>query len=278
LVLVTPFKVDYIRAVHGTTAFADSEQLRAGTQSTRRTPYFWWTVWTAVSGEDVNIQYRGNPNSAPTASLDFIILIAINLSDDVTENTDWVYAERTTDDALTTTPLAGASITFTPGSASDWLVLTNGQYTMCADTISYISKMETSGEASSSLAEARREMIAAGEATRFNVVSLARVFALGAASNTFAEYGSESAVEVTRTHSRVFALNLDKFRNHAFAYTEADVSLSATNYATLLQTLSITPDVTGDVWVAGYFGFDVGNVARIVEYRIQRDNADEPAG
>jgi hypothetical protein len=248
------FQGGYIRAVHGSTAFADNEQLLAGTQSTRRTPYFWWTVWTAVSGEDFNIQYRSNASNVPTVSLDFIVLLVINLSDDVTENTDWAYAERTTDDALTTTPLAGASITFTPGSASDWLVLTNGQYAMSADTISYISKMERSGEASSSLPEARREMIAAGETTRFNVVSLARVFALGAASNTFAEYGSESAVDVTRLHSRVFALNLDKFRNHAFAYTEADVSLSATNYATQLQTISITPDVTGDVWAGGLLG------------------------
>jgi phage-related tail fiber protein len=30
--------------------------------------------------------------------------------------------------------------------------------------------------------------------------------------------------------------------------------------------------------VGGYFGFDVGNATRVVEFRIQRDNADEPAG
>jgi hypothetical protein len=32
------------------------------------------------------------------------------------------------------------------------------------------------------------------------------------------------------------------------------------------------------VWAGGYFGFDSGNATRIVEYRIQRDNSDEPAG
>jgi hypothetical protein len=140
------------------------------------------------------------------------------------------------------------SITFTPGSASDWLVLTNGQYTSSADSVSQISRIERSGEASSSVPEARREMIAAGESTRRNQVSLARIFSLGASSNTFAEQGAETAADVTRQHSRVFAMNRKKFRNHVFAYTEADTSLSATNYATNLGTLSITPDVTGDVW------------------------------
>jgi hypothetical protein len=169
------FQAVYLRVVHGSTAFDDSEQLWANSASTRRTPYFWWTVWTAVSGEDIDLQYRSNSSNNPTASLDFIVLLAINLSHDVTENTDWVYAERSTDDALTTTFLDGASITFTPGSASDWLVLTNGQYTSSADTVSQISRMQRSGEASSSVPEARREMIAAGEPNRRNQVSLARV-------------------------------------------------------------------------------------------------------
>jgi hypothetical protein len=145
----------FIRVVHGSTAFDDSEQLFAASQATRRTPYFWWTVWTAVSGEDINLQFRSNANNVPTASLDFIVLLAINLSDDVTENTDWVSAERSTDDALTTSFLDGASITFTPGSASDWLVLTNGQYTSSADTVSQISRMGRSGEASSSVPRCR---------------------------------------------------------------------------------------------------------------------------
>jgi hypothetical protein len=53
----------YVRVVHGSTAFDDSEQLWTSSATTKRTPYFWWTVWTAVSGEDINIQYRSNPNN-----------------------------------------------------------------------------------------------------------------------------------------------------------------------------------------------------------------------
>jgi hypothetical protein len=41
-----------IQVVHGSTAFTDSEQRFAITSLWA--PYFWWTVWTAVSGEDIN--------------------------------------------------------------------------------------------------------------------------------------------------------------------------------------------------------------------------------
>jgi hypothetical protein len=267
-----------IQVMHGSTAFADSRQVFA--IDDLWTPYFWWTVWTAVSGEDINFQYQAVSTSM-SAFLDDIIIIAINLSDNVTENTDWFYAERSTDDALTTSFLDGASITLTPGAAShDWLVLTNAQFG--ANAASWISRIGRSGEASSSLPEARREL---NSGSTFNQASLARVFTLGASSNTFKEQAAEAATNVTRLHSRVFAIDLNKFRNHAFAYTEADTALSATNYATLLQTLPITPDVTGNVWVGGYFGFDANDAARNFEFRTHRwtivkavDGVDDPAG
>jgi hypothetical protein len=261
-----------VRVVHGTTAFADSTDETWPNSATNRRHYFWWTVWTAVSGEDINVQYS---TDAGSATLNFVILLAINLSDDVTENTDWFYAECSTNDALTTTFLDGATITFTPGTAShNWLVLTNAQVAITG-TSHGRTRMGRSGEAASSLPEARMESSLDGAPKN---MSLGRVFTLGASSNTFAEQAAESAVDTTRTHSRVLALKMNKFKNQVFAYTEADVSLSVTNYATLLQTLSITPDVSGDVWIGSYFGFDANNVSRRLEYRIQRDNVDEPAG
>jgi hypothetical protein len=138
----------------GATAFADSEQLLAVPTSGQRMAYFWWTVWTAVSGEDINFQFRSN-SFGSMVGLNQIVLLAINLSDDVTENT-WKYAERASDDALTTSFLDGASVTLTPSvGAHDWLVLTNAQFSMSAATTSCISRIGRSGEAASSLPEAR---------------------------------------------------------------------------------------------------------------------------
>jgi hypothetical protein len=167
------------------------------TEAFERRQTIGWTVWTAVSAEDINFQYKSS--GVNTAALDFIVLLAINLSDNVTENTDWGFAERSTDDALTTSFLDGGSITFTPSAAShDWLVLTNAQFSNSSSTQSCISRIGRSGEASSSLPEARNELDVT--AITANQISLAQVFTLGAASNTFAEQAAESATNVTRTY------------------------------------------------------------------------------
>src|SRR5262249_58402915 len=61
------------------------------------------------------------------AQVNRIAMLAINLSDDLAENTDWAFAEDATDVTLTTAFADGASVTVTPAGASDWLVLTSSQ-------------------------------------------------------------------------------------------------------------------------------------------------------
>jgi hypothetical protein len=124
----TTFNVDTgVKIVHGATAFDDSEQTADASDPPRKRHYFWWTVWTAVGGEDVKFQFRSV--TARTATVRFIVSMVANVSDDVTENTDWFFAERSTADAMTTPFLDGASITFTPStSGHDWLVLTGLQF------------------------------------------------------------------------------------------------------------------------------------------------------
>jgi hypothetical protein len=262
------------RIVHGTTAFDDSEQLYATALANARIAYAWWTVWTAVSGEGIKIQYSSNA-AGNTVGLNFIVLFAMNLSDDLVENTDWFWSERATDDALTDTDFAGGSVTFTPAVASQrWLVMTNAQMNLGANTRLGTSVLTRSGEASVGLPVAQQE-----RATVFiSQFTLAKASILGAVSNTFAEAAAETGGDITRLHSRVIAINLTKFKNHEYSENASSVNLSATNYATQLRTISITPDVTGDVWVGAFCDFDVGNASREIEFRIQRGNADEPAG
>jgi hypothetical protein len=262
-----------VQTVHGSTVFAESASGFLAIANNNRTVYVFMDVWTAVSGEGIKLQFA---DVGGTASLDHISMLAINLSDDLTEGTDWHYNERTTDDTLSGTPTAGAAVTFTPGTAGhDWLVLTTAQFLDNAGGDRCESEIVRSGEASSSLPQS---IIGMSTATQTYISGLARVFNLGAASNTFTEQSTGTSGSPTRLHSAVFALNLNKFAAHANAYTEADTNLSATNYATNLQTASITPTVTGDVWIGVAWGFDKANAARTAEFRLQVDDADVPAG
>lgn len=266
----------WIKLLHGSTDFSESLMART-TQSDSSlywSCYGFLTLWTAVSGEGVKIQFRRTSNS--TARVDQVSLLAINLSDDIVENTDWFFAERTTDDALGTTPDDGASVTFTPSVAGDnWLVLTYAGYTIgSVSTTHVISRIERSGEATSTTPTCR---IRPPTATLGEVALLARAYNLGAASNTFKEVSEETATNSTRNYSSIFVLNLNKFRNHAVAYTDGTVNLGTTDYGDELQTISLTPNVTGDVWIVAYWNGDINSAANQLESRVQVDNSDQPS-
>lgn len=262
-----------IKVIHGSTDFTESiAEYSEGAGN--RFNYLFFTVWTAVSSEAISVQFASENNS-DTIGCDQVGMFKLNLTDNLTENTDWFFNERTNDDSLSTTPTDGGSLTFTP-AAGDWAVLTYAVYSTTGNTDSTTSIMDRSGEATSSTPS---QTIDVTNSDNNIQAMLARVFALTAVSNTFKEISSISGATdtVTRTHSSVFALNLNKFRNHTNAYTDADASLSATDYATNAQTASITPDIQGAVWVVAGLGFDKQNTARKLEFRLQIDDADDPA-
>lgn len=258
-----------IQLVHGSTAFAESETLFADSAARYIVAPF-LTVWTAVGGEGIKLQAKV---SGGNVDIDNISIFTMNLSDDLVEGTDWAYAERTTDDALSTTPTNGAAVTITPSGASDWLVLSTSQIDYTDTGTRAISKIVRSGEASSTAPVGDTRYAAAADQP---IIALSRVFALTAASNTFTERSEASATAGTRLHSAVFVLNLNKFAARASGYTAAD--LATPNTYTQLQTASITPTVTGDVWMGGSFGWHTQSGTTLYLYRLQVDNSDQPPG
>src|ERR1043166_5435914 len=247
---------DFTQVLHGTTAFAESEDISGNNPATSYQSGSFLTVWTAVSGEGIKIQFKAG-TAAPTITIDQITMFWMNLSDDVTENTHWAYAESATDLSLTTTLQDGASITITPGTAShDWLVASYHQIDANSSTVLAQGTINRSGEASSSLPQFLHQY----RGTSYQPTDLLiRVFNLGNASNTLkAQHASITSNANTRLHGSIFILDLNKFAAHANAYTEADTALGTGSFGTLLQTASITPTVTSDVWAGAYWGFDIG--------------------
>lgn len=271
-----------IQMVHGTTAFTDSDGRWGPNSTTGRVNYFWWTVFTQPGGgaEDIKAQIA-NGTAGTTTGIDNFSLICIKLSDDLTEDTgsggDWKTNEVSATTSLTQSDSSSnnASVTITPAVANNhWLVLTKSRLAAAAITRSSASRIVRSGEASSTGPFTQWEHAVN---TDTPVYSLARVFTLGAASNTFEEKSfSVTANSGSRTYSGVFVLNLSKLAVTADSYDDSSVTelgADTTPFQTQVASVSIQPAVQGDVWALGLMTVDQNATGITFKARMQLDNS-----
>jgi hypothetical protein len=274
----TNFRME-TKFIHGSTDFSGVEYAKKTLTAGSGAPYTYigHQVWTAVSGEAINLQIRGL-DAAQVVGADTIAMVVARLDADLVENTDYWQAERNVDDALDTTGVNGANISLTPPAGTDLLVLTCSRIDVDSVTSSFGSRIISTGTFNESSPSGVRE----GEiSAEFLITSHARVFTgLAASAQTFTEQSfSEQSSGGIRTNSKLFAIRLDVFKNHVSAWTVAAEVLGTTDWADPFQVgISLTPDVAGDVWIIANAVFDAGNALREVAYRLQVDNVDQPTG
>ena len=269
-----------IRTIHGSTSFVESEHNMEPTESgvpDHPTSYGWFTVWTAVASEDIKLQFQ-TLSGGQTVRADQITLVAIEL-EVFAENTDYFFDFNSTTTALNTTfsSTNNASVTVSPSEASDWLVFSYSRIDQDNNSESWESRIQGTGGVSTTQPLVKQE----GEDTtndRFNHF-MARGFSLTAVSHTFTQQSrNDAGTGGDRTHNAIFAINMDKFIQHSFAFTEGVTGGSGGN--TEIQTTSITPTITKDVWAGTYFIFQAGpddeDDPQDTGARMQIDNVDQP--
>lgn len=263
-----------LRVLHGATPFDDSVLSIEPASTNQRTIYPWLTVWTAVSGEGLKVQFK-NDDGVTTAGADNMVFSAIRISQ-LVQNTDWFYTSNVTPTGLTSTFQDGATVTFTPGTAGDYLVFTLSQVTGPSGAQAIQSRQSRSGEASSTDPTSQIE----GEDPTNDVQQhlLGCVYSLGTSSNTFTEQTRTlSGTTGTRTSSKVLILRLASFRSAAAAYTAAQLDSSAGGaFSDLIQTTSVAPAVSGDVLCLGSFLWVCNGLGLSCNGRIRIDNVDVP--
>jgi len=265
----------FFRTVHGSTEFEGSEfSFNRSFFGAHRFRYVWYTVWTAVASEDVKIQFR--QSTSGTTEIDHISMVAINLSDDLTENTDWHFAEDLTDHALAATfgSTDDASITFTPNGTDDWFVIATALLVPSNSGATYETRINATGGVSDT---AVIHVHKANDSNDSFVQTVMKVYTPTSTSTTF-ECESKGPTGDDRVYNSVFALNLNKFSQHNQDVQPTTLVCDATNAfatSTEMASTSITPDITGDVWCL-VFGTD--DSANQFKYRMQVENADQPAG
>lgn len=266
-----------IKAIHGSTDFEGSNYQKEFNSNTRL-HYAWFTVWTAVASEDVKLQFRTVAGTG-TSGADQITMVAIKLSDDLSQGTDWDFTENTVDTTLAATYGTGNSASETissPNGTDDYLVMA----TATLDPASLTVPQKTRINASGGVTDTGLEILEEGEDANDDrqVQTLIKVYTPSASSTTFTVESESSSASGTRLYNSVFWLNLNKLRNHAQQVTQAEVSLDTTDTfatSTNVATVSLTPDIAGDVWGLGFFIYDT-NSAEPIRARMQIDNTDQP--
>ncbi len=271
-----------LKVQHGSTDFAESEVINdPAVTALHYFNYTWFTTWEAVTSEGIKLQFKNHTESTETVSADFISLFAMNLSNDLTKDTDWHFDENSSTSTLNSTygDPTDSAITFTPSTSDQtWLVMSYNRIDIRATNNNVLAALDRAGEASSTLPEVSQE----GENTldEFLVMPLIRPFNLGASENVFRAVGRNDSGSPSgwRVHNAVFALNLDKFSDQTAIYSEdSNGALGTTDYAKEIQSTPYAPTAEGNIWVGGFWRTN-SRPGQYVKSRMQIDDADMPPG
>jgi len=240
----------HARLVHGATPteFTDGDSVfDSGSGVNGGFQYGWMTVWTQPgTAELVKLQIQGESTSTATCKISQIFAMDLTL---LAENSDYWYNEVTADYTTTTTPTAQASVTLTPNGTDNYFVIGNVTQGLCAalaDGNDFRCDLnESVGATTTPLLDVETEDIDVGDEQR-NLLLMRTWAALSAVSHTFALRPYHAGASFTVLSSRVFALRLNVFDQHAVAYTDGGVSPATSPTWTNLQTLSVTPNATGN--------------------------------
>ncbi len=273
-----------IKVVHGATptAFASSVmQIEPNGEVGYDYDYFWWTVFDQpATPETIKVQFK-TLDSGQTVFADEVRVFAINLTDDLTENTDWHFDENTSGATHTTTAFGAgqtdrASVTFTPGSAGDdWLILSRTRIEVKAVGVNY--EIATLDE---SEALVRQKITLEGEdlTDEFRVHTIPYVAeGLSAAEHTYQIQSRDDATGVNDyVSSAVLALNLDLFESHSVIQTAGTIATTSFTFGEIATLGSYSPTTTGDHMVIGDALFADGfSESRL---RLQFDGTSDPTG
>jgi hypothetical protein len=231
-----------LRLVRGTTPteFTDAYNAEELLANTTHSQAGWMTMYTQPGTTEL-VKIQISSSAASTTTGEWGHIIAINLDDIGTEDTDYRYNEVTADLTLSTSYQDGATETWTPNGTDKWLMIGQVSWVpgdVAAQTDVQIVLDGTSvglvSEEGEDVTNERRNRLIMWAATPTN------------ASHTFKVQAKGETATGTVQSSRVFVLNLSKFAQADYNVSSGTTALVEGAGWTNIATLSPTPGATGN--------------------------------
>jgi len=245
------------------------------TNTTDRYLYSCMFVYTApTTVRDLDLQWQ-NVGASDTIRIDQAVMHQWEISEDLTENTDWHYNQNLTDTTLqngTWSTTNNASITFTPNGTDRWLFMSNTRIRPDNSTRQVESRVTKDGTI------VGKEWSQEGEDTTNDIQMHFHAFT-DTPSNASHTYATSCQREAgggqsgTRYDSNIFALNLEVFDVAQESYAAGAQSVTSSTWANV-RTVTINPTATRDVFCLAFGMADADGSSW--GHRLQVEQADQP--
>lgn len=266
----------HVKMIHGSTDFADSENIIEPPFNGYHQFYNWITVWEAVDSEDVKMQFKA---STGTATVRWSGLTIMEISEDLTENTDWFISTNSTNQNLSTAWTTGnPSITFTPDGTDKWMVIGMSRTDVASVTTQYETRINFDDSEFTPMLSREGE-----DATNeFFIHTPVRIYTPSNAEHTWEVESRQDDATGTgvRTDASIFMLNINKFETaEGFFDDNENASTGCTTRCNEAITDTITPSQTGDVFIYAFVADDnqsTGTNLKVHHWQTQINNTDSP--
>ena len=280
------------RLLHGTTEFEGSRMVLEVDESNDNAcgnnrelyTWFWWTVWEPTTvgeaNEDIIVEY--DILNTQDGYHDNVSFLAIHLNNTrITENTDWFFAENTTNTTLTQTfgGSGNATLSFTPTiNDKNWLILGTSQLDTGDATVNYATRMFVDGTECTFCDKPLITLEGENPTVELMVHSFARAIPLSNTPQTIqvqtALDGGAGSGTQERLYSSIFALNIDLFNAKTSNYIDPEANVSESEFGTQVISASITPTLTADIVIITDIGTKDNDINTSIEFRVQVDDVD----
>jgi len=265
----------HVRLVHGATPteFTDGDCVIDPVAANGGFWAFWLYRFTQPgSAEAVTIELQGEGTGVVTCLMSQIC--AIQITDYLTENTDFYWNEVTTDYTTTSTMADQAAVTFTPNGTDDWWIVAHAvqlQGSGQTENVEMRLSDSVSGSTTPFLSMESEDPDAGDEARH---IGLARMFTPSNASHVFSIQARHAGTQTFPiASSRILALKLNKFDQHINQYTDGIQSPAASPTFTTVATASVTPNITGNWFYLATGNGDMGATTAELNVRLQDNNS-----
>ncbi|MFH0892645.1 MAG: hypothetical protein V1867_07800 [Candidatus Falkowbacteria bacterium] len=263
---------------HGTTAFDDSVwrwETDRNLLADIGHGYQYFTVWRAVAGEDIHVDVSNAGGTDYTVRTEDFQAFALNLSDDLTQNTDWYFASTTVSGDLPngSWTVNGASVTI-DGGGNDWMIVGMGHLLSDSTSADFMMRLYNTTDAQS-YNEVRYETEDAADERSFMLMSGVNI----SGTKTWRmDAQTDTATTHDWTYSSIFALNLEKFQSHAIKYDTTSTSITPLDNWVETASTTFQAKSAGDTLIWSQEVNDTAENTKNTYSRMLIDGSPVPSG